>query len=772
MSQSQMVTIDGGSIKHTTGETITNDLFGGVFVGYRGLDRFEGFLDTANSGMVRWPGGHAAETASWYGLEFHDLVDPNNKKAGLTEVLAFAEENDLDVAIVIPSVAFDGDLPGARDEVYAFLDRLFSGEIGALPDHITLELGNEYYATSAYGNDPAAYGEVANAMLEGIAAFLADHPDLADTTQISSAVQFGRSANDDAAIRSTMSDTALDTLDTLIYHRYSWTMDGADTFVDHYNTAYQNWVNDGASPETDIFVSEWNIASLSRVEALRNYESLSQQLLDRDIDTSTIDLSARNDAAFEQFWQTGELRADNGAMIQTQWGLANRDYGLAQASGMLEVFSALLATGADSASLYGIDTGHAARLSFGDHQFVPAAMFQMMSETLPGTTMIETGIENARDGDVNVHAFEGDGQLVIYVSADHFEAGQTSLEAVLDLRDFDVDILNVTARHLTSEPDPDWMETFGVPDVAGVDESPEARLYEQAVISEIELTATNGQIDLDFTSPYEVIELVIQTSDGSGLSNQSFTQPNQVLGVDTNDDLVGSSGDDEIRGRDGEDHIEGKQGHDLIYGGAHADVIYAGGGDDVVYGGLGRDFAHLGRGNDYFIDGNQNSSWGNSVILGGAGNDEIYGRGGDDRIDGGVGDDLIDGGDGDDVIDAGSGENFVIGGAGSDQFVFDTPNGLTTIEDFNSKQDQINLTDLLDAYSQYSFRLGDQELSFIGTSQEDGVANAALSLDIRQDGNDVVIYISDDPSSNIPEREYIVLEDTSLEEITAETFVL
>lgn len=770
MSQTQTVTMDGGPIKHTTGETITNDLFGGVFVGYRGIERFEGFLDTANSGMVRWPGGHAAESTSWYGLEFHDLVAPDSNKAGLTEVLAFADENDLDLAIVVPTLDFNGDLAGAHNAVYDFLERLLSGDIGELPERVTLELGNEYYAISAFSGNPAAYGEVANAMLEGVAEFIADHPDLAAATDISTAVQFGRNANDDAAIRETLSNTAFDTLDTLIYHRYSWTMDGADTFVEHYNAAFQNWVDDGASPDTDIFVSEWNIASFSRVEALRNFESLSEQLLGRDIDTSRIDLNARNDTAFEQFWQTGKLHADDGSVVETQWGLENRDYGLAQASGMLEVFSALLATGADTASLYGIDTGHAARVSFADHQFVPAAMFQMMSETLPGTSMIETGIENARDGDVNVHAFEGEGRLVIYVSADDFANGQTNLDAVLDLRDFDIDIQNVTARRLTSEPDPDWMETFDIPDVAGVDETPEARLYEQGVVSNLELSATNGQIDLEFSSPYEVIELVIQTSESTDLADQSSTQPNEVRGADTDDVLIGTNADDEIRGGRGEDHIEGKLGHDLIFAGDHGDVIYAGGGDDVVYSGLGRDYVHLGRGNDYFIDGNQNSSWGDSVVIGGAGNDEIYGRGGDDTIDGGIGDDIIDGGNGDDVIDAGSGENFVIGGAGNDQFVFDTPNGRTTITDFDSAHDQVNLSQLLDGYAQYSVRLGDQEISFVGTSPDN--EEAAFNVDIRQDGNDVVVMISEELASDAPQRDFIVLEDTNLGQISAEDFVL
>lgn len=771
MSQAQAITVPDGAFNYTTGETITDDHFGGVFVGFRNIDRFEGFLDTVNDGMVRWPGGHAAETADWYGLEFHDLVDPDSNKAGLTEVLALAVENDIDVAIVVPTMTFANDPQTARDDLYAFLERLFDGELGELPDTITLELGNEYYGVPEYRDDPGHYGEIANAMLEGIADYLDDHPMAALTTELVAAVQFGRNASDDAAIAAEMSDTALEHIDALIYHRYAWTLDGADTFVQHFQNAFDNWVDAGVAQSTDIFVSEWNIASWSRAEALTAYTNAHEQYIGA-FDASSVDLDARNDADFEHFWQTGALRIADGSTIDTQWGVANRDYGLAQAGGMLEIFDALLETGADAAALYGIDTQHAARVSFGDELFVGAAMFQMMSETLPGTSMLELGIENARDGDINIHAYEGNGQLVIYVSADHFENGQTNLEALIDLSGIDYEIYAVTGRMLTSVADDDWMETFGIPDTTGVDESPEARLYERGVITDYDVALTDDTIALEFDTAYEVIELVIQIEPIVGNEEPAPSAPPEVntVGTGAADTLLGSSDSEVIHAGSGADIITARLGDDEIYGGNQGDTIMAGGGNDTVYSGLGNDNTHLGRGDDYYIDGNQNSVWGASVVRGGAGDDEIYGRGGDDDLDGGVDNDIVDGGAGNDRIAGGSGTNILTGGQGNDDFVFDRPGGTTYITDFNAKEDQIDLTQLLDGFSQYSIRLGEREMSLVGTFEDPSLTPSSVNLDVEQSGNDVIIYLTNDPASGTAPREYIILEDTNISDISLQDF--
>ena len=287
------------------------------------------------------------------------------------------------------------------------------------------------------------------------------------------------------------------------------------------------------------------------------------------------------------------------------------------------------------------------------------------------------------------------------------------------------------------------------------------------MISDLEVTASNHLIDLEFTSEFELIELVIQTSSEGALADQSATAPHDVMGTTDDDALMGTTSDDEIRGASGSDYIEAKQGHDLIYAGDQGDTIYAGGGDDVVYSGRGNDYVHLGRGNDYFIDGNH---WGASVVIGGAGDDEIHGRGGDDIIDAGIGDDIVDGGDGNDLIDAGSGENIVTGGAGSDQFVFDTSSGTTTITDFRTNEDQINLSELLDGYVNYTVQLGDREFHFT-SSDGDGLISS-VDLDIQQAGEDVVVTISTGSHLTADPRNYIIVQNIRIEELSETDFIL
>ncbi len=153
----------------------------------------------------------------------------------------------------------------------------------------------------------------------------------------------------------------------------------------------------------------------------------------------------------------------------------------------------------------------------------------------------------------------------------------------------------------------------------------------------------------------------------------------EINGGAADDELSGGRGNDIINGGDGNDAIEGGRDDDDIDGGDGNDVINAGRGDDNVLGGEGDDFIDGGRDDD--------------DIDGGAGNDILEGGRGDDNINGGAGDDLICAGSGDDTLNGGTGNDRLEGGSGEDIFVFEMGTQQDTVLDFQSGQDELDLTD-------------------------------------------------------------------------------
>lgn len=114
------------------------------------------------------------------------------------------------------------------------------------------------------------------------------------------------------------------------------------------------------------------------------------------------------------------------------------------------------------------------------------------------------------------------------------------------------------------------------------------------------------------------------------------------------------------------------------------------------------------------------------ILLGNAGHDVIHGNAGDDIIDGGLGDDLLVGGQGNDLL---------AGGAGSDTYAFlqgdqGTVNKPTVdhIIDFNTQQDAINLSDLLNNETSDTL---EGYLSMV----DDGEGHAMLNISTQGDGH-------------------------------------
>ncbi|UWS02271.1 calcium-binding protein [Phaeobacter inhibens] len=207
---------------------------------------------------------------------------------------------------------------------------------------------------------------------------------------------------------------------------------------------------------------------------------------------------------------------------------------------------------------------------------------------------------------------------------------------------------------------------------------------------------------------------VDETSDfgGEDAGNDTFNgndEANTITAGDGNDTVIGGNGNDILAGGDGVNVIRGGNGNDTITngnddgstlgGGAGADNITGGTGDDLIFGGngddtnldggAGNDAINGGAGEDTLIGGADNDT-----LKGGDGDDDLTGDAGNDELRGGAGEDTVDGGAGADMIYTSLGGDNLTGGADDDTFVLKAGTGATTITDFGTGADKLNVEEL------------------------------------------------------------------------------
>jgi len=243
---------------------------------------------------------------------------------------------------------------------------------------------------------------------------------------------------------------------------------------------------------------------------------------------------------------------------------------------------------------------------------------------------------------------------------------------------------------------------------------------------EIEKLLHDAGIAAKISSLTTIVDANGNVLSSPGWEHAIFTTADQTLdGTDAADFLIAGAGDDIVRGYGGDDLLESAQGDDQVYGddgddtlvgGAGKDEIHGGGGSDRIYAGIGGDAAFGDSGDDriWLGDGNDEAdgSAGDDEIFGEDGNDSIKGGTGSDRLHGGLGDDVVLGengndvlhdGAGDDVVDGGTGNDTLVwhggndlftGGNGADVFVIHDGDGKLTLDDFNARNDTIDLSAL------------------------------------------------------------------------------
>ncbi len=201
------------------------------------------------------------------------------------------------------------------------------------------------------------------------------------------------------------------------------------------------------------------------------------------------------------------------------------------------------------------------------------------------------------------------------------------------------------------------------------------------------------------SNPFDTVSIIGHTY----IADSVFNQTN-LVGVDGNDELVGTNGDDlivweqrltgigtskyllPVGGAAAIDNFTLGAGNDIlnltyiddhntgtpdiaytsnanINGGTGDDIIWSGQGNDVIIGGGGgTEILYGGGGNDQIVG----STFAFNNISGDSGNDELFGGSSGDGIVGGTEDDSIFGNSGVDFVDGEAGNDTVFGGAGDD----------------------------------------------------------------------------------------------------------
>lgn len=493
--------------------TVTPENFGYNYTGYRSFDRFESQLSDSRVGLISWPGGSLAENLpERYDLKYPDLW-AGDVDFGLDRLFQEAAERNAGVSLVLPTARYLGRTAEMEADFTGFLSRVLDGSLGPIPHRLILELGNEYYSTFGTGTGHAAeYGRLADDMVQTISKVLAD-PVLNPTgADVEIAVQAGRSAVEDEAIRGEMSAESLRNIDMLVYHRFAPYATGIDRSYGVLAENTDDWqaameAAGGARPE--IFMSSYNVASYTRAEALRDFVA-AQAALGITVDPDDIDMEGRTDTDFEKFWQQS---------------LTNRHYGIEQTRVLTELQAHIGSIGLGAASVYGVDMQHPARLSWtgvnGDgYDFVGQDMLDMMAESTVGTRLLDFSIRNdQKNHNMWLYGYENDDKLVAFIAWHKMSPGPLQV----DIEGFDTGAYKaIWAESLHAEVPADWMTRFGIPDNPDVDETPESQSFAFGVREHVPLNLTSDGVQLLMDQQHEILRLVLAKTDAGVAEIQSW----------------------------------------------------------------------------------------------------------------------------------------------------------------------------------------------------------------------------------------------------------
>lgn len=409
----------------------TSDLFGANILANRDQLGEDGTYDEAAEHLgvenIRYPGGSLTE-------DYFDLSNPNNTEAidpdtGRTiellpydEFMSYAEENNIDVSIVLPTRNFlseERDENGHRmaaideDELRGFIQDTLDGEYGS-PTINSFEIGNEYWGSGEMST--LEYGRVSSRMAEILDDEISNHPNAANFENLDILVQNGQ--NYGSARLTDDYDHLLTGEEQLAAINEDYGLQLGENYIfSSGDIAWPKVANAIILSEYDTDEERDAVDGLS----VHIYSKGEDNPNSRDYDLRTI----------EQTWfeELGELN-----LSVTEWNLkASRrswnpeeEYGLKQAHEMLNMTEAFVAHGVDAGYVWAVQQNNLTNLSGNEgHETaprVPGEMFRWMNESLTDTHPISFNGPNDRETeeveeDTSVHAFYGEDSFVSFIAS-------------------------------------------------------------------------------------------------------------------------------------------------------------------------------------------------------------------------------------------------------------------------------------------------------------------------------------------------------------------
>ena len=544
----------------TAGVTVTDAHFGGIYSTFYSLNDFISQSELLGVTHYRWPGGTRGETA----LDQNDRDGDGNSQEylfsltqenlftvegkGLSDMLAASRAQGAELSIFLPSLRYVDDLAAAEAEAHAFVSKLLQGAAGygELPSNVIIELGNE----SLDGTIQSAreYGAVADAQLSGIHAAFADFPGSIAGIQI--AVQIGRSAEEDRAIRAEISNDNLSLIDALIAHHLPINMTNHNKVLDATDA---DDLGDSRFTRSEDYVIAWEKAvAMARADASVDLDFL--------ISAWTVGTSGQS----------------------TDIDLSFQDLGARQGRTVIDTFVQLVGAGADGAHLWGVDArpnlnmfsreeGGVIEVSHG------GVAFQMMAESLSGMSLVgeytqKIGSDGSPEEPAWVYAFENAEKYVLFVAANDIDLSHTvtiQLEGVDETRQVEVARLSSTLS-----------------DTAPLDiTADEQRLYQTPVVEAFAFDISGDEFDFALSEDFEVNRLTIWKDGADHLPEfDVLGAADALFGGASANVLAASASDWGVGGTEANEKIVDARGDHYLSGGGGADefVFKVHGGTNVI----------------------------------------------------------------------------------------------------------------------------------------------------------------------------------------------
>ncbi len=377
----------------------------------------------------------------------------------------------------------------------------------------------------------------------------------------------------------------------------------------------------------------------------------------------------------------------------TEWNVKTTNItenGIRSASAILHQFDSMIAMGVDAASIWAVQHNTTTDLTGNKDapvelnaegqvvNTIRGAVFDMMSENLPGLSRLELSFDHFPTG-AAVQGYASSDTLVVYVSS----RSMTAKEFSLDLGALDDGLSFVSGTVLGYDPassdgahfDPNARKFAAA---HGLDLNGDGTL--DYFTNEHDVSAkftdfTSGQLvnngALEFELlPFEVMQLVYSNAPDVGQTLRGGATQDSIQGTQGDDIILGFSGADRLSGGEGNDILRGGRGNDRLIGNEGHDRLSGKDGADILRGQLGADTL-LGK-------------LGQDTLNGGMGDDQLRGGKDNDTLNGNRGDDVLNGGIGKDVLNGGLGDDDLFGGAGQDTFEFN--GGNDRILDFSASE--------------------------------------------------------------------------------------